>query len=145
MCIFKAHELVPPSVYSVYGEKSFRFIDPKLIEILKFLRDYYKSPIIINNYKFGGQLKNRGLRLEGLPFFRKYSCHSFGRAVDFNVKGVPSSQVWDDLFTMADDLKLLGLTAVERKEDTLTWTHITVSNFDGWNVEENNGIKILKG
>lgn len=145
MCIFKAHELVPPSVYKEHGERALRFIDTRIIDILTFLRDYYKSPITVNNYMYGGQLKNRGLRLEGLPFFRKYSCHSFGRAVDFNVKGVPTEQVYQDIFNMADDLKTLKLTGVEDIADATTWTHITVSNLSGWNVEENNGIKILKG
>jgi len=146
MCYFKAHELVPPSVYKQYGEKSFRFIDEKILNILSFLRDYYKSPILINNYVYSGNLKNRGLRLEGLPFFKKYSCHSFGRAVDINVKGVPSDMLWEAVTgILSDDLKTLGLTAVESKEDTPTWTHLSVSNFKGWDIPEINGIKILKG
>lgn len=144
MCYFKAHELVDPVTYKIYGEKkSFRFIDKQIIAILQFLRDYYKSPIIINNYKFGGKLKNRGLRLEG-KYFKRYSCHSFGRAVDINVKNVDSAKLQNDILNVLhEELKLLGLTAIEK--DTPTWTHISVSNFDGWNVEENNGIKILKG
>jgi len=144
MCYFKAHELVDPKTYALYGERSLRYIDKRIINILQFLRDYYKSPLTVNDYMFGGKYKESGLRIPSLFYFKQYSCHSFGRAMDIKIKNVKAVDVQKDILNaINEEVKLLGLTAIEK--DTPTWTHISVSNFDGWEVEENNGIKILKG
>ncbi len=145
MCYFKAHELVDPATYKKYGEKkSFRYIDKHIISVLQFLRDYYKKPITINNYMFGGQYKESGLRQPKLFYYKPYSCHTFGRAVDIKVKDIEASKIQSDILNViSDEVKVMGLTAIEK--DTPTWTHISVSNFDGWETEEKNGIKILKG
>jgi hypothetical protein len=64
--------------------------------------------------------------------------------MDIKIKGIKASAVQNDILTtINDEVKVMGLTAIEK--DTPTWTHISVSNFDGWEVEEKNGIKILKG
>ena len=144
MCYFKAHELVDPKTYTLYGERSFRFIDKRILNLLQFLRDYYKKPITINNYMFGGQYKESGLRQPKLLYYKPYSCHTFGRAVDIKVKDIEASKIQSDILNViSDEVKVMGLTAIEK--DTPTWTHISVSNFDGWEIEEKNGIKILKG
>ena len=144
MCYFKAHELVDPKTYALYGERSFRYIDKRILNLLQFLRDYYKQSITINDYKFGGQYKESGLRTAKLFYFKQYSCHTFGRAMDIKIKGVEASAVQNDILTtINDEVKVMGLTAIEK--DTPTWTHLSVSNFDGWEVEEKNGIKIIKG
>ena len=144
MCYFKAHELVDPVTYKKFGEKSFRFIDKRVISVLTFLRDYYKQPITVNDYMFGGKYKESGLRIPSLFYYKPHSCHSSGRAVDIKVKGVSAVDVQRDILNVIyDEVKVMGLTAIEK--DTPTWTHISVSDFDGWETEEKNGIKILKG
>ena len=92
---------------------------------------------------FGGQYKS-GLRQPKLFYYKPYSCHTFGRAVDIKVKDIEASKIQSDILNViSDEVKVMGLTAIEK--DTPTWTHISVSNFDGWEVEEKNGIKLLKG
>jgi len=141
MCII-ASELVPKKIYLIYGEQSLRFIDTRLLNCLKYLREYYNKPIIINT----DVMQYRGLRTPESDVYNQFSCHSFGRAADFNIQGELSDDVYDNILNnLADDLKTFGLTAIENKIYTKTWTHISVSNFDGWQIEEKNGIKILKG
>lgn len=140
MCL-SAIELVPKKVYSIYGEKSMRFIDDRLIDCLKCLREYFNKPVIINTK----EMQYRGLRTIESNIYSQFSCHSFGRAADFNIKGVESDEVNRVILNeLCYDLKTFGLTAIENKLYTKTWTHISVSNFDGWATEEINGIKILK-
>jgi hypothetical protein len=49
---FKIHELVPPKVYQVRGEKAWQLIDPKLISLIDALREEFGSATI-NNYIVG--------------------------------------------------------------------------------------------
>lgn len=142
MCI-SVKELVPPDIYKEYGEKSLRFIDPKIISILKYIREWYNKPIYINTWHIGGNGYYRCLRTSESPVYKWHSCHSFGRAADFTIDEIDPAQIQKDIVgDMADDLKVLGLTAIEK--DTATWTHISVSSFVGWDGEQINGIRILK-
>jgi hypothetical protein len=73
------------------------------------------------------------------------SDHKYGNAVDFNIVDMPSDEVWDKVMNeCVDDLKVLGLTCVEDKAMTPTWTHISVANFEYYDLPTINGIKIIK-
>ena len=95
---FIIQELVDPTVYNKYGEMAWKFIDTRLLECLLIIRQELDSPISINNWFYGGNFTQRGLRHNMSPLVaskdRLYlSAHIFGKAVDFDVSGMTSVEV----------------------------------------------------
>lgn len=128
---FTIEELVSDSVYRKYGDKSWEFIDIRLIETIDKLREVFNKPITINNWKWGGSLKQRGLRAnkdEIVANKKDYyiSQHCLGKAVDFNVKGLSSKEVYD--FILENKDKFPYITRIEDINKTPTWVHIDLSN-----------------
>lgn len=109
---FKAYELVDKTVYNKYGENSFKFMSTEILWFLLIVRKNLGLPMTINNWKSGGRFSQRGLRTNICSIVRKkvekmllyLSAHLFGRAVDFDVKGMSAEDVrmWikdnEDLF-----------------------------------------------
>ena len=59
---FRIEELVSEKVFKKYGQKAWEFIKPEIILFLDEIREYYGKPVIVNNWLYGGELKQRGLR-----------------------------------------------------------------------------------
>ena len=128
---FKIQELVSEDVYKKYGEKSWMFIDEKLIKVLDLLREHFGKPIIVNNWLWGGELHQRGLRAnkdEIVANKKGYyiSQHCLGKAVDFNVKGLTAQEVYDEIIKNKDKFYLIS--RIENIKNTPTWCHIDVAN-----------------
>ena len=128
---FKIQELVSEQVYKKYGEKSWLFIDEKLIKTLDLLREHFNKPVIVNNWYFGGNLHQRGLRAnkdEIVANKKDYyiSQHCLGKAVDFNVKGLTAQEVYDEIIKNKDKFYLIS--RIENIKNTPTWCHIDVAN-----------------
>ena len=120
---FDLREFVHPKIYSRYGERSIQFIDYRLIELAVTIREYFNKPMIINNWHEGGRLKNRGLRLPNSKVGAYYSQHKFGRAIDFNIVGMTSDEVYEELLKVGFTL---GATTIEDNNFATTWTHIDI-------------------
>ena len=98
---FGASELVDSTVYSKYGENSFKFIDTDLLHCLVVVREGLGKPMTINNWKSGGKFSQRGLRTNISNIVKRksdagrlyLSAHLFGKAVDFDVKGMIAEEV----------------------------------------------------
>lgn len=134
---FKIQELVSEAVYKKYGEKSWEFIDYRLIKVLDLLREHFNKPITVNNWCFGGNLHQRGLRAnkdELVANKKDYyiSQHCLGKAVDFNIKGLSAQEVYDEILKNKDKFYLIS--RVENIKDTPTWVHIDVANIDGFKI-----------
>lgn len=134
---FKIQELVSEAVYKKYGDKSWEFIDTRLIKVLDLLREHFNRPIIVNNWLWGGNLQQRGLRAnkdELVANKKDYyiSQHCLGKAVDFNVKGLSAQEVYDEILKNKDKFYLIS--RVENIKDTPTWVHIDVANIDGFKI-----------
>ena len=134
---FKIQELISEAVYKKYGEKSWEFIDTKLIKVLDLLREHFGKPITVNNWCFGGNLNQRGLRAnkDELVVNKKdyyISQHCLGKAVDFNVKGMTAQEVYEEILKNKDKFYLIS--RIENIKDTPTWTHIDVANVDGFKI-----------
>lgn len=128
---FWLSEFVPEEVYKILGEKALWCIDPKLPEICQFLRDYFGTAIVINNWKSGGGYQNSGFRTRDYKGKASLSQHYQGRAVDIKVGAVSRTMgrlapkiVFEEVKENWDKLKKLGLTAIEKVECTPTWTHL---------------------
>ena len=124
---FKAHELVPPAIYDKFGERSFMFLDDRLLKLCDALREEFGSATI-NNYKWGGDRVASGLRSPDSPHYSPTSQHSFGRAVDILFKEFDSEHVRNSIKKHSnfwcDDMGVDSITL----EDGVSWLHIDIRN-----------------
>ena len=134
---FKIQELVSEAVYKKYGEKSWEFIDYRLIKVLDLLREHFNKPITVNNWLWGGNLHQRGLRAnkdELVANKKDYyiSQHCLGKAIDFNIKGLSAQEVYDEILKNKDKFYLIS--RIENIKNTPTWVHIDCANIDGFKI-----------
>ncbi len=124
---FKAFELVPPHIYEKFGDKSFWFIDDRLLKLIDALRERFGSATI-NNYKYGGNREASGLRTPGSSHYKNTSQHSFGRAADIIFSKVSAEYVRDEI--KGDPSFFLNAAGVDSitLEDGVIWTHIDIRN-----------------
>ena len=90
---FKIEELVDKTVFEKYGESAWKFIDKDLLACLLVVREGIGFPMTINNWKWGGNFSQRGLRHNMSSLVKNktklyLSAHIFGKAVDFDVQGM---------------------------------------------------------
>ena len=95
---FSIKELVDEDVYNKYRESAWRFICPMLQETLLAIRVSIDKPITINDWAWGGRFTQRGLRHNQSDLVKSkkriyLSAHIFGKAVDFDVKGMTAQEV----------------------------------------------------
>ena len=122
---FELAELVPPQILRAYGDKSIRFIDPKLPGLIEFIKWFFDgNSMTINNYLWGGKLKNRGYRTPQNKTGAYYSQHKFGRAVDFNIKGYTPDQIRKTILDNHTLFMNRGLTTIEHGDYAPTWVHV---------------------
>ncbi|MCK5857278.1 MAG: hypothetical protein KAG64_07305 [Bacteroidales bacterium] len=131
---FDIRELVSREVYNKEGENAWRFFDPRLIELMLFIREEFNKSIYVNGWFFGKAFSQRGLRentgsvvkkktLEGKLYL---SAHVFGQALDFDIKGMSAAEVRDRLVDMAD-----RLPHPIRLEANVNWVHLDVAVKEG--------------
>lgn len=125
---FLLQEFCYPELYETFGENALWFIDQRIINIAEFLRTELNKPITINNYHFGGNYKESGLRAFNSYTGTKYSFHRFGKAIDIKVKDVSVKRVFEFIQGAWKQLSKLGLTTVEDIEYTISWIHLDCRN-----------------
>ena len=126
---FQIHELTCKHTFDKYGEKSWQFLDPRLVLTLDFIRGEFNKPIEINNYYWGGHDTQSGLRCNLCTLVKKktdagklyLSAHIQGMAADFSVKGMTANAVRTWLKQHEDRLPY-----PIRLEDGVNWVHIDV-------------------
>lgn len=127
---FEIDEIVCPHIFAEYGEKAWNFVPMWMADTLDTLREHFNAPITVNNYKWGGDLSQRGIRCikcrlvkerlaEGKPYA---STHYTFQAIDFNVKGWDAKNVYNEILKHQDKFKYIK--RMENIEYTPTWTHI---------------------
>lgn len=128
---FQAYEMVPPAIHQVYGDRSWQFVDERLMHLLDFIREHFNKPVTINSWHEKGQYKESGFRLPDTTTGGKLSQHKHGRAADIKVEGMTPQQVYKEIL---DNEKLFmdhGLTTMEDIEDTPTWVHVDIRYQNG--------------
>lgn len=128
---FSVKELVGPEVYRKHGDRSIQFICPMLQETLFILRHNLKKPITINNWAFGGRFTQRGLRTNVSAMvlnknFLYLSAHMFGKAVDFDVKGMTACEVREWIVSNADLFPYQIRLERNLKGKPITWCHMDI-------------------
>ena len=80
---FYLDEFIHPNIYNQWGERSKRYLNPKLVDLVQSLRNVFGS-ITINNWATGGNFINSGLRDFKDPLGGKLnrSGHYYGNCAD---------------------------------------------------------------
>ena len=125
---FKIQELVSPEIFNQRGNKAVELIDPRLLETMDTLREELGRPITANNWIYGGVFTQRGLRDRSFyktdkAYQDSLSQHKFGRACDFDVKGLSAKQVNQFIIDNKDKFPYISFIEVD-----CNWTHIDVRN-----------------
>ena len=117
---FSIEELTPP------GHQDWDLIDTDLVALLDEIRELIDSPIIVNNWKFGGHYSLRGWRPSDCAVGAKNSYHKKGMAADFDVPGYTADEIREKLIHWkTKDGKLTKLGGIETG---VSWCHIDLRN-----------------
>ncbi len=126
---FSIKEFVDKQTYNKFGEKSIWFIDNDLIVQMNQLRQLFGRKITINTWAYGGNFQWRGFRTAGSPNFAKYSSHSFGRAVDFDVEGISARRARKQIIEWYKEGLLTSKSI--NLETEVSWVHLDIRNGEG--------------
>jgi len=133
---FLLEEYVSKEVFEEYGHRAVRFISTALIEadtqLVIDLEAHFKRPIscTINNWKWGGQRNNSGLRMPGTTYYSKWSLHSMGSASDkqFKFKDgekevLRTREVYGFIKQNETRYYNMGIRRMENIKDATSWIH----------------------
>jgi hypothetical protein len=95
---FDIQELVDKSVFDKFGQAAWKFLDKDFLACLLVVREGIDKVMTINDWHRGGQFSQRGLRTNISPMVKGkaglyLSAHIFGKAGDFDVKGMTAVEV----------------------------------------------------
>ena len=121
---FSIQELVPRHVFEQRGDRAWQLLDERLLITADALRSDL-GPMYVNNWHRGGNSQWRGLRTADSPYYRPYSQHSFGRALDATFRSVTPEEARQHI---RDNIKRFPwLTAIELD---VNWLHFDVRNVE---------------
>ena len=132
---FSIKELVSPVVYNQWGEKAWMFFEEPILQDLDTIRETWGSPIIINNWNIGGQLRQCGLRSNMDDIVKAknamkqlyLSGHTMAKAFDLHDKLGRNIKLYDFVLKLLKQGKLKAFQRLENWEQTYFsggWVHI---------------------
>lgn len=135
---FSIKELVSPIVYNKWGEKAWMFFDEDVLRELDYIRETFGSPIIINNWASGGNLKQCGLRsnmdeisLKKTNYGTLYlSGHTMCKAFDLHSSFGNHRKLYEHIYDLIKNKKLKKFKRLENFNNTITWVHCDCLNSD---------------
>lgn len=137
---FKAHELASKLVYTRFGENVYQFFSPDVLSDLDTIRETYGAPITINDWFWGGQYSESGLRSNRDSIVRSkttlyLSAHCLGCGFDLKDKTnirANNQKLYNHVCNLIRQKKLKVFRRVENIQKTPTWVHVdafqTISN-----------------
>jgi len=120
---FTIEEFVPKDIFSVYGDKSIQFIDPKIIKFAQWLRTSLGKIVTINNWHTEGTYNLSGFRPPNCAIGAPLSQHRFGRAIDLKVMDMFPSDVRRYIVDHFESDHLSEMISTI-EDGTPTWTHV---------------------
>lgn len=125
---FKIQELVSPVVYNKWGDMAWMFFNPEVLKDLDTIRETYGSPIVINNWSVGGNLRQCGLRsnMDEMVKAKKtlyLSAHCLACGFDLHAINGNNKSLWQHCYNLILNKKLKMFKRLENLKDTPTWTH----------------------
>lgn len=127
-CNFNIKELVCQHCYNVHKENAWQFLSTELLSTLYTLRYViFNKPITINTWHKNGSFDERGLRCNLCELVKDkttvyLSAHNLGKAIDFNVQGYTTEEVYNEIRNNIDKFEY----PIRIESNTTTWTHIDV-------------------
>lgn len=131
---FDLREVVSQQVYKRYGEQAWQFFDPRLLEVVVWLRRSMGIPLVCNNWATGGTLSQRGYRsnlepivLEKTKKGQLYcSAHCNGMGIDLSSGRANASAIRQWIRTHINECP--HPIRLENDKSAPTWVHIDVCN-----------------
>lgn len=118
---FCLDEFVPKDIYEHNSEFQVKLlIDWRLYQIADQLRLRF-GPLTINNWYTGGDRQWSGFRTVTSPYFKQFSQHSYGRAMDLVSSKYTGEEMRDEIRKHYNVYKFLGVTRVEKD---VSWLHV---------------------
>lgn len=124
---FDIEELVCPHIKEVHGEAAWRLFDPRLLEVLLWIRRKVNKPIYANWYD--RNLTQRGIRCNLCQLVKDKSAagvlyvspHILAAGIDFDIQGMlaEESRQWIEK-------NKAGLPHPIRIERGVSWVHLDV-------------------
>ena len=122
---FRVEEFVHPRFVTNFGKSSKWYVSKWQIETAIFIRSLFgDKPMRLNDWHYGGHLKNRGTRLPNSSVGSFYSQHKFANAIDFDIQGIAVETCFELIIEYQDELLKRGITTVESLTFTPTWIHL---------------------
>lgn len=109
-------------------QEFYKLVNPKIVLLADFLRQYFDAPIKINTWHTGGNLQYRGWRPKDCVIGAKNSEHKKGNALDFNVSGKTDKEVKDIIIANQPLFYAKNARRIEDYRDATTWTHIDIKD-----------------
>lgn len=133
---FGIKELVSPIIYDKWRENSWMFFNEEILRELDLIRETYYSPIIINNWSSGGNLKQCGLRsnldeiVKGKTNKNQLylSAHTMACGFDLHCKYGHNDKLFNHVYNLIKNKKLKQFKRLENFENTKTWVHLDCFN-----------------
>lgn len=130
MRYFSLKELVSESVYKRYGEFAWAFFDPRLFDVLVWLREGTGVPLVCNTK----QLQQRGYRENTCQIVRDKtrdgqmycSAHMLGKGVDLSSGAMSAKDMRK--WIRANVCSCPWPIRIENDKSAPTWLHIDVMN-----------------
>ncbi len=119
---FKAHELVDEKTFKQFGPQATTLFRDEILQGLDELRDLLNRPLIVNNWKDGGQYEWSGLRTIDYFGGAKWSAHRIGCAFDVKCPTMAPTKLQEFILKRSAEGLLKGIKRMELA--TATWTHI---------------------
>jgi len=123
---FEIEEFLTPEDYKIVSSSKdpytefYKLVDPKIVDLAIFYREFFGKQIIINNWLYKGTYTLRGKKPFNATVGAEYSQHKIGRAFDCDVKGLSSSQVRK---IIKNNQALFYSKGLRRVENGVTWLH----------------------
>lgn len=129
---FKPHELVSELTYTKFGENCYQFFDEDILRELDIIRETYGRPITINNWFWGGQYKESGLRTNKDSIVKNktnlyLSAHCLAKGFDLKDKTDISGHnhtLYNHISSLIREGKLKKFRRLENIQKTPTWVHV---------------------
>lgn len=120
---FDIRELVHPDIYNhpAIGPRCVDFIHPNAKYMLEDLRELF-GPITINDWLYGGQYVDSGLRLPDGSVGARFSAHRFGCGFDLKFSNATPGDVYYHILNNQN--KYPFIVRMEAIDRTPGWLHV---------------------
>lgn len=119
---FQLEEFTHPLIHEKIGDRSKSFLCPMLAYTWQSIRDELDEEITINDWLWGGDRVNSGLRVPKSDFGADLSAHKFGNAGDGQFEKTNPAEVHKMILDNPD--KFPYITRMESVLATPTWVHL---------------------